>query len=142
MLFQTGECICKPGYEGPTCEDTCTPGYFGEKCANRCKCEDTNSECHHVTGECIHNCPAGRMGRKCNQSKMCCLCQSVFLCIGCIRTEYHIQEPFLVLTLYLKNLMSCETKNRARYQKSSEISKFSYAARSKKICICASLFHA
>jgi hypothetical protein len=27
-------------------------------------------ECDHVTGECIQNCPAGTMGRNCNQRKI------------------------------------------------------------------------
>ena len=67
-VFQTGECICRPGFLGSRCEEGCPAGYYGEDCKEKCKCEE-GVLCDQVTGECIHNCPAGYMGRKCNQRK-------------------------------------------------------------------------
>ena len=34
-----------------------------------CRC-DGDMECDHITGECIQTCPAGSMGRQCNQRKI------------------------------------------------------------------------
>ncbi|GFY38653.1 receptor-type tyrosine-protein phosphatase kappa [Trichonephila inaurata madagascariensis] len=31
-----GNCICPPGFNGPTCENACAPGFFGQKCNMKC----------------------------------------------------------------------------------------------------------
>ena len=67
-FLKTGECICRPGFLGSRCQDGCPPGSYGEDCKQQCGCAE-GVLCDQVTGECIHNCPAGYMGRKCNKRK-------------------------------------------------------------------------
>ncbi|XP_077993425.1 uncharacterized protein LOC144447332 [Glandiceps talaboti] len=59
-----GICVCHPGWNGTTCNQTCSAGYFGENCVNRCICNDnTTVSCDRLNGTC--NCQSGWTGPRC-----------------------------------------------------------------------------
>lgn len=62
--FQTGKCKCKSGYYGSFCKRRCPQGTYGPDCVKRCPCE--GAICDPETGECIHTCPPGYHGEKCD----------------------------------------------------------------------------
>uniref|UniRef100_A0A8B9RD61 receptor protein-tyrosine kinase n=1 Tax=Astyanax mexicanus TaxID=7994 RepID=A0A8B9RD61_ASTMX len=59
---KTGECICPPGFKGPTCDTACPPGYYGAGCKLKCECE-MEGKCDRFRG-CV--CP-GRHGSRCEK---------------------------------------------------------------------------
>ena len=68
----TGQCECKPGYEGVTC-DRCKAEYWGSPNNGGCKacnCKivgSENGQCHKKTGQC--ECKAGVSGQTCEICK-------------------------------------------------------------------------
>ncbi len=65
VVFQTGECLCKPGYHSFGCAKPCGFGFFGRDCLERC--ENCPRGCDSETGKCKGSCPAGRFGPNCDQ---------------------------------------------------------------------------
>lgn len=63
---ETGQCICKPGYGGPRC-DQCQPGYYGHPDCKPCNCSDFGSASSICTpnGKCP--CLPNFSGRACDQ---------------------------------------------------------------------------
>ncbi|TKS73504.1 Multiple epidermal growth factor-like domains protein 10 [Collichthys lucidus] len=62
--YETGECICAPGYSGAFCGERCPSGSHGPHCEQRCPCQNGGT-CHHITGDC--SCPTGWTGSVCAQ---------------------------------------------------------------------------
>jgi hypothetical protein len=52
----TGECDCKPGWDGKMCSRTCPFYTYGKGCHNTCNCKN-DAQCSPVNGTCI--CAAG-----------------------------------------------------------------------------------
>uniref|UniRef100_A0A8C1DRL3 receptor protein-tyrosine kinase n=1 Tax=Cyprinus carpio carpio TaxID=630221 RepID=A0A8C1DRL3_CYPCA len=82
----TGECICPPGFKGPTCETVfvCGEGRFGRSCKERCVdgvcrsllfCLREPYGCSCASGwrgfNCSEACPAGYYGADCKQKCEC-----------------------------------------------------------------------
>ncbi|XP_016339988.1 tyrosine-protein kinase receptor Tie-2-like [Sinocyclocheilus anshuiensis] len=80
----TGECICPPGFKGPTCETVCGEGRFGRSCKERCVdgvcrsllfCLRDPYGCSCASGwrgfNCSEACPAGYYGADCKQKCEC-----------------------------------------------------------------------
>ncbi|XP_043094566.1 tyrosine-protein kinase receptor Tie-2 [Puntigrus tetrazona] len=80
----TGECICPPGFKGPTCETVCGEGRFGRDCKERCVdgvcrsllfCLREPFGCSCASGwrgfNCSEVCPAGFYGADCKQKCEC-----------------------------------------------------------------------
>uniref|UniRef100_A0AAR2IQB9 receptor protein-tyrosine kinase n=1 Tax=Pygocentrus nattereri TaxID=42514 RepID=A0AAR2IQB9_PYGNA len=81
---KTGECICPPGFKGPTCETVCGEGRFGRSCKDRCIdgqcrslvfCLREPYGCSCASGwmglNCSEECPPGYYGADCKQKCMC-----------------------------------------------------------------------
>uniref|UniRef100_A0A8C1VHX5 receptor protein-tyrosine kinase n=1 Tax=Cyprinus carpio TaxID=7962 RepID=A0A8C1VHX5_CYPCA len=80
----TGECICPPGFKGPTCETVCGEGRFGRSCKERCVdgvcrsllfCLRDPYGCSCASGwrgfKCSEACPDGYYGADCKQKCEC-----------------------------------------------------------------------
>ncbi|XP_050965741.1 tyrosine-protein kinase receptor Tie-2 [Labeo rohita] len=80
----TGECICPPGFKGPTCETVCGEGRFGRSCKERCVdgacrsllfCLRDPYGCSCASGwrgfNCSEACPDGYYGADCKQKCEC-----------------------------------------------------------------------
>ena len=52
----TGECECKPGWDGTMCSRPCPFYTYGKGCRNNCNCKN-DAQCSPVNGTCI--CAAG-----------------------------------------------------------------------------------
>ncbi|XP_041425839.1 basement membrane-specific heparan sulfate proteoglycan core protein isoform X10 [Xenopus laevis] len=67
------QCVCPPGYNGPSCQD-CDTGYTRSTSGlylgtcERCQCGGHSSECDRETGECL-NCQDNTEGTKCEKCK-------------------------------------------------------------------------
>ncbi|KAK3103639.1 hypothetical protein FSP39_020698 [Pinctada imbricata] len=48
----SGDCNCKPGWSGITCNMVCPHGQFGEGCATKCDCNSSDA-CDPFSGRCI-----------------------------------------------------------------------------------------
>ncbi|XP_074119947.1 scavenger receptor class F member 1-like [Sminthopsis crassicaudata] len=46
----TGECICRLGYWGPSCNASCPLGFYGVNCSSPCPCPE--GPCHPASGTC------------------------------------------------------------------------------------------
>jgi len=68
-FLQTGECTCKPGYQGDRCDRRCEDGYYGDGCHNRCRCR-RHETCDFITGACTSTCPPGWIGDDCSQGNL------------------------------------------------------------------------
>ncbi|XP_036436631.1 tyrosine-protein kinase receptor Tie-2 isoform X1 [Colossoma macropomum] len=81
---KTGECICPPGFKGPTCETVCGEGRFGRSCKDHCIdgqcrslvfCLREPYGCSCASGwmglNCSEECPPGYYGADCKQKCMC-----------------------------------------------------------------------
>ncbi|XP_062844515.1 angiopoietin-1 receptor [Trichomycterus rosablanca] len=81
---KTGECICPPGFKGPTCETVCGEGRFGRSCKERCTdgqcrslvfCLRDPYGCSCASGwrglNCSEACPSGYYGAGCKQMCVC-----------------------------------------------------------------------
>ncbi|GAA6087923.1 multiple epidermal growth factor-like domains protein 11 isoform X1 [Tachysurus ichikawai] len=60
----TGQCTCRTGFIGSSCEQKCPPGTFGYGCQQLCECMN-NATCDYVTGTCY--CSPGYKGIRCDQ---------------------------------------------------------------------------
>ncbi|KAK3527147.1 hypothetical protein QTP86_014572 [Hemibagrus guttatus] len=65
---KTGECICPPGFKGPTCETVCGEGRFGKTCKERC----LDGKCRSLVF-CLRDpygcsCASGWRGLNCSES--------------------------------------------------------------------------
>ncbi|KAF5920148.1 hypothetical protein HPG69_006419 [Diceros bicornis minor] len=60
---ENGNCVCAPGFRGPSCQKPCQPGRYGKRCVP-CKCVN-HSSCHPLNGTCY--CLAGWTGPDCSQ---------------------------------------------------------------------------
>lgn len=60
----SGECQCKPGWSGETCNQPCPLFKYGKNCEHRCNCTN-NASCDPVNGTCI--CQPGFRGTKCSE---------------------------------------------------------------------------
>ncbi|XP_067295907.1 angiopoietin-1 receptor [Pseudorasbora parva] len=80
----TGECICPPGFKGPTCQTVCGEGRFGSSCKERCVdglcrslvfCLRDPYGCSCASGwkglNCSEACPPGYYGADCKQKCEC-----------------------------------------------------------------------
>ncbi|XP_039517515.1 tyrosine-protein kinase receptor Tie-2 [Pimephales promelas] len=80
----TGECICPPGFHGPTCQTVCGEGRFGPSCKERCEdglcrslvfCLRDPYGCSCASGwkglNCSEACPSGYYGADCKQKCVC-----------------------------------------------------------------------
>ncbi|KAK9975468.1 hypothetical protein ABG768_023507 [Culter alburnus] len=80
----TGECICPPGFKGPTCQTVCGEGRFGSSCKERCVdglcrslvfCLRDPYGCSCASGwkglKCNEVCPSGYYGADCKQKCEC-----------------------------------------------------------------------
>ncbi|XP_066515046.1 angiopoietin-1 receptor [Hoplias malabaricus] len=99
---RTGECICPPGFKGPTCDTVCGEGRFGKSCKERC----FNGQCRSLifclrdpygcscgSGwkglNCSEACPPGYYGADC---KLKCVCDEGVKCDrfrGCVCPRKH-----------------------------------------------------
>jgi Laminin EGF-like (Domains III and V). len=52
----TGDCECKPGWDGKMCSRPCPFYTYGKGCRNNCNCKN-DAQCTPVNGTCI--CAAG-----------------------------------------------------------------------------------
>ncbi|KAJ8248723.1 hypothetical protein GJAV_G00227040 [Gymnothorax javanicus] len=60
-----GQCTCRTGFMGTSCELKCPPGTFGYGCQLLCECLN-NATCDYVTGTCY--CSPGYKGIRCDQA--------------------------------------------------------------------------
>lgn len=108
-----GTCVCKPGYQGKTCNLgqfrefssldwqhvcekyilsvvlcflECDSGYYGPGCKSKCQCP-VGVSCHHMTGQCRRQCPAGLHGEHCERGefKSCISWNAVTFALHCAR---------------------------------------------------------
>ncbi|XP_045544826.1 multiple epidermal growth factor-like domains protein 11 [Salmo salar] len=63
----TGQCSCRTGFIGHSCELKCRPGTFGYGCQQLCVCMN-NATCDYVTGTCY--CSIGYKGIRCDQAAL------------------------------------------------------------------------
>lgn len=68
LVFQTGKCICKPGYHGKECNKRCREGHYGKHCKQKCECA-SDRQCDFQSGVCLTNCPSGWTGELCDEGK-------------------------------------------------------------------------
>lgn len=56
---------------------------FGDGCKNKCGSCANNTNCHHVTGTCLHGCELGYLEDDCSKSKLLSIyfAASYFTCI-------------------------------------------------------------
>lgn len=47
----------------------CDSGYYGPGCKSKCQCP-AGVSCHHMTGQCQRQCPAGVYGDHCDQGEL------------------------------------------------------------------------
>ncbi|XP_064201687.1 platelet endothelial aggregation receptor 1-like [Anguilla rostrata] len=57
-----GECTCRPGWAGLSCNETCPQGFYGHGCQDTCLCL-SGGVCDSVTGRC--QCAPGYTGEHC-----------------------------------------------------------------------------
>ncbi|XP_074147890.1 scavenger receptor class F member 2 [Sminthopsis crassicaudata] len=69
VCVRPGECRCRHGYFGATCDTKCPPQFWGPDCKELCSCHP-HGQCEDVTGQCT--CHAHRWGARCEHA---CLCQ-------------------------------------------------------------------
>ncbi|XP_036611711.1 scavenger receptor class F member 2 [Trichosurus vulpecula] len=69
VCVRPGECRCRHGYFGATCDTKCPPQFWGPDCKELCVCHPYG-QCEDVTGQCT--CHAHRWGARCEHA---CLCQ-------------------------------------------------------------------
>ncbi|GAA6089014.1 tyrosine-protein kinase receptor Tie-2 [Tachysurus ichikawai] len=116
---KTGECVCPPGFKGPTCETVCGEGRFGKTCKERCmdgKCRSLvfclrdPYGCSCASGwrglNCSETCAPGYYGAGC---KLKCVCDMGGVCDrfrGCVcagrhgaRCEKEDEAPVIVSSL-------------------------------------------
>ncbi|XP_015271977.1 PREDICTED: platelet endothelial aggregation receptor 1 [Gekko japonicus] len=83
----TGECTCKPGRAGLSCNETCPHGYHGAGCREPCLCLNGGT-CDSETGLCLcaagytdehcsRPCPSDTYGANCS---LRCACRNAFAC--------------------------------------------------------------
>uniref|UniRef100_A0A8C2BVM0 receptor protein-tyrosine kinase n=1 Tax=Cyprinus carpio TaxID=7962 RepID=A0A8C2BVM0_CYPCA len=104
----TGECICPPGFKGPTCETVCGEGRFGRSCKERCVdgvcrsllfCLRDPYGCSCASGwrgfKCSEACPDGYYGADCKQKCECKLgkCNRFRGCVCEGRHGAHCEKP-------------------------------------------------
>ncbi|XP_027000255.2 tyrosine-protein kinase receptor Tie-2 [Tachysurus fulvidraco] len=127
---KTGECICPPGFKGPTCETVCGEGRFGKTCKERCMDGECRSlvfclrdpyGCSCASGwrglNCSEPCAPGYYGAGC---KLKCVCDMRGYCDrfrGCVcagrhgaRCEKEVKAPDIV-----SNLKDTELNSGAPY---------------------------
>ncbi|XP_049319309.1 tyrosine-protein kinase receptor Tie-2 isoform X1 [Astyanax mexicanus] len=126
---KTGECICPPGFKGPTCDTVCGEGRFGKSCKERCMdsqcrtlvfCLRDPYGCSCASGwtglNCSKACPPGYYGAGC---KLKCECEMEGKCDrfrGCVcpgrhgsRCEKEDKAPVILSTLMHTELNSGAT---------------------------------
>uniref|UniRef100_A0A672JTY1 receptor protein-tyrosine kinase n=1 Tax=Sinocyclocheilus grahami TaxID=75366 RepID=A0A672JTY1_SINGR len=104
----TGECICPPGFKGPTCETVCGEGRFGRSCKERCVdgvcrsllfCLRDPYGCSCASGwrgfNCSEACPDGYYGADCKQKCECeqSKCSRFRGCVCEGRHGAHCEKP-------------------------------------------------
>ncbi|CAK6980871.1 multiple epidermal growth factor-like domains protein 11, partial [Scomber scombrus] len=62
----SGQCSCRTGFIGQSCELKCPAGTFGYGCQQLCECMN-NATCDYVTGTCY--CSIGFKGIRCDQGE-------------------------------------------------------------------------
>ncbi|XP_060769413.1 tyrosine-protein kinase receptor Tie-2 isoform X1 [Neoarius graeffei] len=75
---KTGECICPPGFKGPTCETVCGEGRFGKTCKERCIDGKCRSLVFCLRGPYGCSCASGWRGLNCSEA-----CAPGFYGAGC-----------------------------------------------------------
>ncbi|KAK2910774.1 hypothetical protein Q8A67_002907 [Cirrhinus molitorella] len=125
----TGECICPPGFQGPTCANVCGEGRFGRSCKERCMDGVCRSQlfclrdpygCSCASGwrgfNCSEVCPAGYYGANC---KLKCECEQEkcnrfrgCVCVG--RHGARCEEPD-VRPVILSSLRDTELNSGSMY---------------------------
>ncbi|XP_056275350.1 scavenger receptor class F member 2 isoform X2 [Pseudoliparis swirei] len=68
VCVRPGECRCRHGYFGASCDTKCPAQFWGPDCKGKCVCYP-NGQCDDLTGEC--SCNHNRWGHNCEYPCMC-----------------------------------------------------------------------